>query len=244
MQRPVVLGVFAMLGALAVFAPGRASTQQTTPAARPRRRSAPGSSICSAPPSPRCSRRRAMARRSIEIRRALLEAEPQHLEALAAEPDRAERRTSAGPRCCRRCEGRPPARRRRAHRAGAGRHRGSRAEDGAHPRAPRKGPSSTRGRSRARAHVSRQLQPDASPKEPAYGGHASAMGPAPPNMPSPDDAAPVLVTFEEGARLPPEDVSAAARRRTTSSNRRAAASRCSTTTATDCSTSTWSRRRS
>src|SRR6476620_7026921 len=34
MQRPVVLGVFAMLGALAVFAPGRASTQQTTPAAQ------------------------------------------------------------------------------------------------------------------------------------------------------------------------------------------------------------------
>jgi hypothetical protein len=40
------------------------------------------------------------------------------------------------------------------------------------------------------------------PKEPAYGGHASAMGPAPPNLPSPDDGAPVLVTFEEGARLP------------------------------------------
>jgi len=40
------------------------------------------------------------------------------------------------------------------------------------------------------------------PKEPAYGGHASAMGPAPPSMTSPEDAAPVLVTFEEGARLP------------------------------------------
>jgi hypothetical protein len=40
------------------------------------------------------------------------------------------------------------------------------------------------------------------PKDPAYGGHASAMGPAPANMPSPDDGAPVPVTFEVGARLP------------------------------------------
>jgi hypothetical protein len=40
------------------------------------------------------------------------------------------------------------------------------------------------------------------PKEPAYGGHASAMGPAPPIMTTPDDGAPVKVTFEEGARLP------------------------------------------
>src|SRR5688572_13778327 len=39
------------------------------------------------------------------------------------------------------------------------------------------------------------------PKEPAYGGHASSMGPAPPNVPSPDDGAPVLVTFEQGAQL-------------------------------------------
>jgi enediyne biosynthesis protein E4 len=40
------------------------------------------------------------------------------------------------------------------------------------------------------------------PKEPAYGGHASAMGPAPPNIPLPADTGPVPVTFEEGARLP------------------------------------------
>jgi enediyne biosynthesis protein E4 len=40
------------------------------------------------------------------------------------------------------------------------------------------------------------------PTEPAYGGHASAMGPAPANVPSPDDGAPVTVAFEEGARLP------------------------------------------
>src|SRR5829696_5048122 len=40
------------------------------------------------------------------------------------------------------------------------------------------------------------------PKEPAYGGHASAMGPAPSSITSPEDAAPVLVAFEEGARLP------------------------------------------
>ena len=40
------------------------------------------------------------------------------------------------------------------------------------------------------------------PKEPAYGGHASAMGPAPANLPSPGDGAPVPVTFEVGAQLP------------------------------------------
>jgi hypothetical protein len=40
------------------------------------------------------------------------------------------------------------------------------------------------------------------PKDPAYGGHASAMGPAPANNPLPGDAAPVPVTFEVGARLP------------------------------------------
>ena len=39
------------------------------------------------------------------------------------------------------------------------------------------------------------------PKERAYGGHASAMGPAPPSVPSPDDGAPVPVTFEQGAQL-------------------------------------------
>jgi hypothetical protein len=38
-------------------------------------------------------------------------------------------------------------------------------------------------------------------REPAYGGHASSMGPAPPNVPSPDDAAPVPVAFEQGAQL-------------------------------------------
>jgi enediyne biosynthesis protein E4 len=40
------------------------------------------------------------------------------------------------------------------------------------------------------------------PKEPAYGGHASAMGPAPANIPLPGDAAPVPVTFTVGAQLP------------------------------------------
>ena len=40
------------------------------------------------------------------------------------------------------------------------------------------------------------------PKEPAYGGHATAMGPAPPNIPLPDDTGPLPVTFEVGARLP------------------------------------------
>jgi hypothetical protein len=40
------------------------------------------------------------------------------------------------------------------------------------------------------------------PKEPASGGHASAMGPAPPNVTLPDSGAPVPVTFEVGAQLP------------------------------------------
>ena len=40
------------------------------------------------------------------------------------------------------------------------------------------------------------------PKDPAYGGHASAMGPAPANIALPGDAAPVPVTFDVGARLP------------------------------------------
>ena len=39
------------------------------------------------------------------------------------------------------------------------------------------------------------------PKEPVYGGHASAMGPAPAPTLSADDGAPVPVVFEEGARL-------------------------------------------
>jgi len=40
------------------------------------------------------------------------------------------------------------------------------------------------------------------PKDPASGGHASAMGPAPANVSVPDDGATVPVTFDVGARLP------------------------------------------
>jgi hypothetical protein len=40
------------------------------------------------------------------------------------------------------------------------------------------------------------------PKEPAYGGHASAMGPAPVHAPSPDDHAASPASFEEAERLP------------------------------------------
>lgn len=39
------------------------------------------------------------------------------------------------------------------------------------------------------------------PKEPAYGGHASAMGPAPAPVSGADDGLPVPVVFEEGARV-------------------------------------------
>src|SRR5262245_54026181 len=40
------------------------------------------------------------------------------------------------------------------------------------------------------------------PKEPVTGGHASAMGPAPPSLPASGDHGPVPVTFDVGARLP------------------------------------------
>ena len=40
------------------------------------------------------------------------------------------------------------------------------------------------------------------PKEPASGGHASAMGPAPPNVSVPDDGGTVPVRFDVGAQLP------------------------------------------
>ena len=40
------------------------------------------------------------------------------------------------------------------------------------------------------------------PKEPASGGHASAMGPAPANLTLPDNGAPVPVAFDVGAQLP------------------------------------------
>jgi hypothetical protein len=43
----------------------------------------------------------------------------------------------------------------------------------------------------------------AKPKEPAYGGHASGMGPAPPHAVAADDhSAPSPVSFQEGAHLP------------------------------------------
>ena len=44
----------------------------------------------------------------------------------------------------------------------------------------------------------------AKPKEPAYGGHASSMGPAPVALPSmaAEDNVPSPVTFEEAAHLP------------------------------------------
>jgi hypothetical protein len=43
---------------------------------------------------------------------------------------------------------------------------------------------------------------ESKPKDPAYGGHASSMAPAPANMPNPEDGAPVPVAFEVGATLP------------------------------------------
>jgi len=62
---------------------------------------------------------------------------------------------------------------------------------------------------RVRPHLGSDLAPglnfegsfsQSRPKEPVYGGHASAMGPAPAPVPV-DDGTPVPVSFEEGARL-------------------------------------------
>ena len=64
---------------------------------------------------------------------------------------------------------------------------------------------------RVRPHLGADLAPglnfegsfsQSRPKDPAYGGHASAMGPAPAPVAPADDGAPVPVSFEEGARLP------------------------------------------
>ena len=160
MQRPVVLGVFAMLGALAVFAPGRASTQQTTPAAQT--------------PAPERARLLELQRAAVghvqqaarsgapvdEIRRALTDAS-RDLDALGAEPDRRGAAESAPAPLL------PAPLRADLRRAAAdltalapGDMHGSRCRDEADPRAARQGPNATRGRSCAGAHLRRQLQPD------------------------------------------------------------------------------------
>ena len=187
MQRPVMLVVFAMLGVAAVLAPV-ASTQQTAPAApaaaqeRARllelQRAAVG-------------HLRAATRSGApvdEVRRALSDAS-RSLDALGVEPlpapVRADLRRAAADLIAL-----PPADTQRVAAATA--------------------PILTlleKVRSHLEGEIALGLTFEGSysqtkPAEPAYGGHASSMGPAPATMTSPEDAAPVLVTFEEGARLP------------------------------------------
>ena len=76
------------------------------------------------------------------------------------------------------------------------------------------------------------------PREPAYGGHASAMGPAPATVPSPDDGAPVAGRVRGGRTAAGPDLLRRPDEGPHPGVRRAAASRCSTTTATGGSTST------
>ncbi len=82
-------------------------------------------------------------------------------------------------------------------------------------------------------------------REPVYGGHASAMGPAPAAPPTPVAGAggPSPVTFHERAQLPTRTWNGGPTK-TTSSSRPATAWRSSTWTAMAGSTSTWSRPRS
>src|SRR3982751_5827049 len=83
MARPLVLAVFAMLGALAVLAPGRASTEQQAPQSPERAKLLDLQRVAA-------GHLRQAAREGApveEVRRALADAR-RDLEALAAEPDR------------------------------------------------------------------------------------------------------------------------------------------------------------
>src|SRR3954462_7775002 len=200
MQRSVVLAAFAMLGILAIFAPG-ASTRQAAPAASPvaqerarlleLQRAAVGNLR--------------QAGRSTatddEIRRALRDAS-RDLDALGAESDRRDP-TGSPPAAL------LPAPLRADLRRAA-------TELTAVASGDMQGVAAAttpilalldKVRSQLEGEVALGLTFEGSysqtkPKEPAYGGHASAMGPAPASMTTPEDAAPVTVSFEEGARLP------------------------------------------
>ena len=187
MPRPVVLAVFAMLGVVAVFAPV-ASTQQAAPAAAP------------------AAQERA---RLLELQRAAVG----HLRQAArndAPVDEVRRALSDAGRAVDTLASAPVLESLRPdlRRAAAA----LTALLPADTQAVAAATASTlalleKVRSQLEGEVALGLTFEGSfiqtkPKEPAYGGHASAMGPAPPTMTTPEDAAPVLVTFEEGARLP------------------------------------------
>jgi enediyne biosynthesis protein E4 len=136
------------------------------------------------------------------VRRALAEAS-QRIDALAADPDSGEKPVdaSSAPLLTQalRTELRDAARRL--------------AELGAQPASPERidtGPFLAlleRARAQLEGEVALGLSFQGSysqtkPKEPAYGGHASAMGPAPANPSTPEASMPSPVTFEETATLP------------------------------------------
>jgi enediyne biosynthesis protein E4 len=185
MQRPVALALFAMLGALAVCAP-RASTQQAAPAAplaaQERARLLELHRVA-------VNQLRQAARAGApadEVRRALDEAR-RSLDALGArlDPFKADLQRAA-------------------------------ADLGALTTTDTAQVTAATAPmllllEKVRAHVEGEVAlgltfegsySRTKPSEPAYGGHASAMGPAPPTMTTPEDAAPVVVSFEEGAHLP------------------------------------------
>jgi len=197
--RAVVLALSASLGALCAFMPTQGATQQKPVAAqadaqeRVRLLKLQGEAVAQLQ---QAARNGAPAD---QIRRALLEAS-RSLDALGAEPDPAPP-TSDGTRLA-------PALRGELRRAAS--ELTTLASGDPQRVASSAGPILAlleRVRSQLEGEVALGLPFQGSysqtkPKEPASGGHASAMGPPPADIPSPDAGAPVPVTFEEGAHLP------------------------------------------
>ena len=107
------------------------------------------------------------------------------------------------------------------------------------PPTAREGAAAARRRGRAGLDLPGKLSARRRRRSPAYGGHASAMGPAPAPPPSPDDGSPSPVTFEEPARLATKTYCGGADKRPHPRIGVRRASRWSTTTATAASTSIW-----
>ncbi len=196
--RAIVLALSASLGAIGAFMPTTAAQQ----AAGGRAGAHPAAASCSATPSPSCSRRRALRRRPIrfDARSWTPAAVSKHAaDRIQAAPQHAQHSRSVAASAtfvAPRPSSRPWHRETLERVASA------------------TGPVLAlleKARAQLEADVALGLTFQGSysqtkPKEPAYGGHASAMGPAPANIPSPEDGAPVPVTFEVGAQLPHEDV--------------------------------------
>jgi hypothetical protein len=196
-----------MLGALAVFAPGRASTQQAAPAARAAsaerarllelQRAAVGH-----------LRQAARDGAAVDEVRRELRAAGRSLDALAAEPGVLPPKDGSREGASHVDPLLPAALRADLRRAAAD--LTALASGDAREIAAATAPILTlldKVRSQLEGEVALGLTFEGSysqtkPREPAYGGHASSMGPAPATMTSPEDAAPVAVRFEERAQLP------------------------------------------